>query len=67
NSSRKARIARGSGTSIREVNNLIKHYREMRKVLKKMGTIVKKENIPEFNLPVKPSNIKDVLNMFGKK
>ncbi|MFN4220201.1 MAG: signal recognition particle protein, partial [bacterium] len=67
NSSRKARIARGSGTSIREVNNLIKHYREMRKVLKKMGTIVKKENIPEFNLPVKPSNIKDILSMFGKK
>lgn len=67
NSSRKARIARGSGTSIREVNNLIKHYREMRKVLKKMGTIVKKENIPDLNLPVKPSNIKDVLNLFGKK
>jgi len=45
NSSRKARIARGSGTSIKEVNNLIKNYREMRKVLKKMGGVIKKEDI----------------------
>ncbi|MCS7243779.1 MAG: signal recognition particle protein [Candidatus Calescibacterium sp.] len=67
NSSRKARIARGSGTSIKEVNNLIKHFREMRKVLKKMGGIVKKENIPELNTPFKTSNIKDIMNMFSKK
>lgn len=67
NSSRKARIARGSGTSIKEVNNLIKHFREMRKVLKKMGGIVKKENIPDLNMPFKPSNIKDIINMFGNK
>lgn len=67
NSSRKARIARGSGTSIREVNNLIKHFREMRKVLKKMGGIVKKENIPELNMPFKPTNIKDIMSMFGNK
>ncbi|MCS6955397.1 MAG: signal recognition particle protein [Candidatus Calescibacterium sp.] len=67
NSSRKARIARGSGTSIKEVNNLIKHFREMRKVLKKMGGIVKKENIPELNTPVKTSNIKDIMNMFSNK
>lgn len=67
NSSRKARIARGSGTSIREVNNLIKHFREMRKVLKKMGGIVKKENIPELNTPFKPTNIKDIMSMFGNK
>lgn len=67
NSSRKARIARGSGTSIKEVNNLIKHFREMRKVLKKMGGIVKKENIPELNLPFNPSSVRDIISMFGKK
>ncbi|MEN3015656.1 MAG: signal recognition particle protein [bacterium] len=66
NSSRKARIARGSGTSIKEVNNLIKHFREMRKVLKKMGGIVKKENIPELNLPLPNQNIKDIFSMFKK-
>jgi len=66
NSSRKARIARGSGTSIKEVNLILKHFREMRKVLKKMGNIVKKENIPELNAPVNTSNIKDIMNLFKK-
>jgi signal recognition particle GTPase len=66
NSSRKARIARGSGTSIKEVNFILKHFREIRKVLKKMGNIVKKENIPELNAPVNTSNIKDIMNLFKK-
>jgi len=36
NSSRKRRIARGSGTSVQEINQLLKQYRAMRKMLKKM-------------------------------
>jgi len=35
NASRKRRIARGSGTSVQEVNKLLKSYEEMRKLLKK--------------------------------
>jgi signal recognition particle subunit SRP54 len=32
--SRKRRIARGSGTTVQEINQLLKQYREMRKLLK---------------------------------
>tara|TARA_Y100000766_G_C18884719_1_gene595227 strand:- start:414 stop:1901 length:1488 start_codon:yes stop_codon:yes gene_type:complete len=37
NASRRKRIASGSGTSVQEVNRLIKQYLEMAKVMKKMG------------------------------
>jgi signal recognition particle subunit SRP54 len=36
--SRRKRIARGSGTSVQDVNRLIKNYVEMRKMMKKMMT-----------------------------
>jgi signal recognition particle subunit SRP54 len=35
NLSRKQRIARGSGTSVQEVNRLLKEYKEMKKILKR--------------------------------
>ena len=38
NGSRRKRIAAGSGTSIQEVNNLLKQYAQMRKMFKMMGT-----------------------------
>jgi len=34
NGSRKRRIARGSGTSVQQINQLLKQYRDMRKMLK---------------------------------
>src|ERR1051325_8526454 len=37
NGSRRKRIARGSGTSIQEVNNLLRQYAQMRKMFKDMG------------------------------
>ncbi len=37
--SRKKRIASGSGTSVQEVNNLLKQFDEMRKMMKKMNTM----------------------------
>jgi signal recognition particle subunit SRP54 len=37
--SRKKRIANGSGTSIQEVNNLLKQFDEMRKMMKKMNAM----------------------------
>ncbi len=38
NGSRRARIARGSGRTIQEVNRLLEQFREMQKMMKKMGT-----------------------------
>jgi signal recognition particle subunit SRP54 len=37
--SRKKRIATGSGTSIQQVNNLLKQFDEMRKMMRKMNTM----------------------------
>jgi signal recognition particle subunit SRP54 len=37
NGSRRKRIARGSGTSVQEVNQLLRQYAQMRKMFKQMG------------------------------
>ena len=37
NGSRRKRIARGSGTSVEEVNRLLKQFVQMRKMLKSLG------------------------------
>jgi len=37
NGSRRKRIAKGSGTSVEDVNRLLKQFVEMRKMLKSMG------------------------------
>jgi signal recognition particle subunit SRP54 len=38
NGSRRARIAKGSGTNVQEVNKLIKQFDETRKVMRAMTT-----------------------------
>jgi signal recognition particle subunit SRP54 len=37
NGSRRKRIARGSGTAVREVNQLLRQFTEMRRMMKRMG------------------------------
>ena len=37
NGSRRKRIARGSGTNVQQVNQLLKQYAQMRKMFKSMG------------------------------
>jgi len=37
NGSRRKRIARGSGTSVQEINQLLRQYAQMRKMFKNMG------------------------------
>jgi signal recognition particle subunit SRP54 len=37
NGSRRKRIARGSGTTVQDVNNLLRQYAQMRKMFKQMG------------------------------
>ena len=44
--SRRKRIARGSGTSVEDVNRLLKQYDEMRKMLKMVGQMTG-EAVPE--------------------
>jgi signal recognition particle subunit SRP54 len=38
NGARRARVARGSGRTIQEVNRLLEQFRDMQKMMKKMGT-----------------------------
>jgi signal recognition particle subunit SRP54 len=39
NGSRRARIARGSGRPVHEVNRLLKQFKEMQKMMKQMGKL----------------------------
>ena len=39
NASRRRRIATGSGTTVQDVNTLIKQFREMQKMMKQMGVM----------------------------
>lgn len=39
NGSRRARVARGSGRPVQEVNRLLKQFQEMRKMMKQMGKL----------------------------
>jgi signal recognition particle subunit SRP54 len=41
NGSRRRRIARGSGTSVQEVNQLIRQFDEMRRMMKRMSKVTK--------------------------
>jgi signal recognition particle subunit SRP54 len=44
NGSRRRRIARGSGTSVQEVNRLVKQYDQTRKMMRSMtGRLLKKQ------------------------
>lgn len=49
NGSRKKRIANGSGTSVQEVNNLLKQFGEMRKMMKKLNQMTGKKSFANIN------------------
>ncbi|MGV3489629.1 MAG: signal recognition particle protein [Tuberibacillus sp.] len=52
NASRKKRIADGSGTSIQDVNRLLKQFKDMKKMMKQMMGMTKgKKKKGMFNLP----------------
>jgi signal recognition particle subunit SRP54 len=55
NASRRRRIAAGSGTSVQDVNRLLKQHRQMADMAKKMGKLGKKglarTGFPGLNLP----------------
>ncbi len=47
-STHKNRIARGSGTSVQEVNRLFNQYEKMKTQMKAMGSIMRTGNMPKF-------------------
>ncbi|MDQ0270257.1 signal recognition particle protein [Cytobacillus purgationiresistens] len=55
NANRRKRIAKGSGTSVPEVNRLLKQFEEMKKMMKQMtGTQQKGKKKGGFKLPFNP-------------
>jgi signal recognition particle subunit SRP54 len=55
NGSRRKRIARGSGTSVEEVNRLLKQFTEMRRVLQMIGQGGMPKMGPGMKLPSMPA------------
>jgi len=51
NASRKKRIAKGSGTSVSQVNRLLKQFNEMKKMMKQMTNMQKGKKGKSMNLP----------------
>lgn len=51
NASRKKRIAKGSGTSVQEVNRLLKQFEDMKKMMKQMTNMQKGKKKGGFKLP----------------
>jgi signal recognition particle subunit SRP54 len=46
NGSRRKRIARGSGTTVSDVNHLVKQFEEMRKLMKQLGPMMRGGKLP---------------------
>ncbi|MEK4253088.1 signal recognition particle protein [Ureibacillus sp. FSL K6-2830] len=51
NASRKKRIAKGSGTSIQEVNRLLKQFEDMKKMMKQMTSMTQGKGKKKMKLP----------------
>jgi signal recognition particle subunit SRP54 len=58
NGTRRRRIAKGSGTSVQEVNNLLKQYTQARKMMKTMSSGLLGKKMGKFKMPFN-------LNPFG--
>ena len=51
NGARRRRIAKGSGTSVHDVNNLLKQYTQARKMMKSMSGGLLGKKLGKFKLP----------------
>ncbi|MGD0200995.1 MAG: signal recognition particle protein [Bryobacteraceae bacterium] len=60
NGSRRRRIARGSGTTVQEVNHLLRQYAQMRKMMKSFSSGFLGKRLGRMKLP-------DVLGMTGRR
>ena len=58
--SRKIRISKGSGTSIQDINKLLKQFKKMSQMMKKMGKNKNFENL------MKSGQMNDINSLMGK-
>jgi signal recognition particle subunit SRP54 len=57
NGSRRRRIAAGSGTTVPDVNQLVKQFGEMRRLMKQMGSLAKSGRLPRLpGMPGSPGS-----------
>ena len=63
NGSRRARIAKGSGRAVSEINRLIDRFSQAQKMMKQMKNNPGKQNLISKNLPGLPNNFPAGLNM----
>ena len=54
NGKRRKRIAKGSGTSVQQVNQVLKQYFQMRKMMKSMSTSLLGRGLGKLGMPVGP-------------
>ena len=52
NASRRKRIAKGSGRPVSEVNRLLKHFVQMKKMLTKVGKSFSSKGLPNLSFPI---------------
>jgi len=57
--SRKIRISKGSGTHVQDINKLLKQFKKMSQMMKKMG---KNQNLDNIMNPDQLGDLKNLLN-----
>ena len=57
NGKRRKRIARGSGTSVQQVNQVLKQYFQMRKMMKSMSTSLLGRGLSKLRMPAGPGAV----------
>lgn len=63
--SRKNRIAKGSGTSVADVNRLLSEFEKMKQVMKQMGAMSKSGKMPNMGGLAGMKNMKNMGKMMG--
>lgn len=63
--SRKNRIAKGSGTSVADVNRMLNEYEKMKQVMKQMGSMTKSGKVPNMGGLAGMKNMKNMSKMLG--
>ena len=61
--SRKNRIAKGSGTTVADVNRLLNEYEKMKQVMKQMGSMTKSGKMPNMGGMGAMGAMKNMRNM----
>lgn len=63
--SRKNRVAKGSGTSVSDVNRLLSEFEKMKQLMKQMGTMSKSGKMPDMGGLSGMKNMKNMSKLMG--